>query len=637
MASSIRTTLVRQLTIIMIVVSIAVMFSIALLTLYTANTNLKNTEKQLLQALLTKGNTLVVNNGQALIDMVNDNSFSSIQNLVSATVHDDDDIIYGVFMDTSRRPWVIVNRNDTEQINLLGGPSLDDEMSMWASGLKDSAFKAIDIKTAPVYSGIGKSYHDSKIIYEFAAPVYAMVDTAVVKKNQKPELLGTIRYGISTAQMDLARDEAQAFNRRIMIYTLLIVVGLGVIAFIFAYTATRYATTQITKPLDELSKATLDIAAGNYDAPIDIVTESDNEVGVLSRSFKTMQIKIKQALNQLMRHQEELTVKNRDLELTQTELENLNKHLEEKVSERTAELKAVQKVLVDTARAAGMAEIAINVLHNIGNVINSVNVANQDNYAILKRSKVATLVRTNELLEDHSEDLAEYISQDEKGKKIPELLNMLGTTLYQENQTLLENSNRMMQGIGIIGNIISTQEKYAKAKVYNEAFYIQSVVDEALEVQTASFNKYDVKVSTEMDDVPALMGDRSKLHQVITNLLVNALHALIEMDAGDRRILIRLYHEGKVIKLTIQDNGIGIPKDRLIDIFQHGYTTKKSGHGFGLHSCANFIGEMGGSIVAKSDGPGTGACFMIELPDALISKEAQYVEADSNKDSVVGE
>ena len=66
--------------------------------------------------------------------------------------------------------------------------------------------------------------------------------------------------------------------------------------------------------------------------------------------------------------------------------------------------------------------------------------------------------------------------------------------------------------------------------------------------------------------------------------------------------------------MEVTDNGEGIPKENLTRIFQHGFTTKKTGHGFGLHSGSNAAREMGGSLNVRSDGTGTGATFILELP-----------------------
>jgi len=70
------------------------------------------------------------------------------------------------------------------------------------------------------------------------------------------------------------------------------------------------------------------------------------------------------------------------------------------------------------------------------------------------------------------------------------------------------------------------------------------------------------------------------------------------------------------VRFIVEDNGVGIPAGNLIRIFQHGFTTRKDGHGFGLHSAANAAREMKGALTVHSDGPGRGATFTLELPAA---------------------
>lgn len=603
---------------------ITILSSIVFMTIYITNTHLENSEKQLFQAMLTKGNTLVVNNSQALIEMVSDNSFSAIKNLVSATVINDKDIVYGIFMDTSMRPWAIASQI-SGKVSKTDNTILNDPLSQWAASLKQSGYREVNSTEMPAYSAI----KNNMTIYEFSAPVFSASDeeyyepfnqntNSVAEQSLSRELLGTIRYGISTTQMETARTEAKAFSQHVMIVTLFILFLFSFFAIFFAFIATRHTAILISKPLADLSQSTVDIAQGNYDVPV--VINSDNEIGLLSRNFDSMRIKIKGVLEQLLLSQEDLKEKNKRLEVTQSELKDLNLHLEDKVKERTDELTAVQKKLLETARAAGMAEIAINVLHNIGNVINSVNIANQDNYMLLKRSKISSLIKTNELINENCAHIGDYLSQDPKGRKIPYLLDKLAGVLNKENQMLLENTDRMMQSIGIIGNIISTQQKYARSNLFNEEFNLKSVIEESLHIQSISLNKHLIKVTTDFKPVPSISGDKSKLHQILTNLLVNAKYALLNNTIDNRFVDIKLFCEQDSIVLDIKDNGEGISRKLLTSIFQHGFTTKKNGHGFGLHSCANLIGEMGGSIEANSDGPRKGACFTIKLPVKASNK-----------------
>jgi C4-dicarboxylate-specific signal transduction histidine kinase len=103
---------------------------------------------------------------------------------------------------------------------------------------------------------------------------------------------------------------------------------------------------------------------------------------------------------------------------------------------------------------------------------------------------------------------------------------------------------------------------------------------------------------------------------ILVNLLSNATQALDQPcnDRNEKRLKIRVAMRGGTVQIMIIDNGTGIAPENLTRIFQHGFTTKKDGHGFGLHSGALAAREMGGKLIAESDGIGCGAVFTLELP-----------------------
>ena len=69
-----------------------------------------------------------------------------------------------------------------------------------------------------------------------------------------------------------------------------------------------------------------------------------------------------------------------------------------------------------------------------------------------------------------------------------------------------------------------------------------------------------------------------------------------------------------MLEIEVEDNGCGIRDEDLQRIFHHGFTTKKNGHGFGLHVSANAATEMGAKLHVHSDGPGRGASFFLDIP-----------------------
>ena len=142
------------------------------------------------------------------------------------------------------------------------------------------------------------------------------------------------------------------------------------------------------------------------------------------------------------------------------------------------------------------------------------------------------------------------------------------------------------------------------------------LIEDAIRLNLTAFERHHIELVREFDEnLPKVSVDRHKFLQIFINLLRNAKHALEDSCKGPRRMVIRVAMASPDrVKVVVSDNGIGIPPENLTKIFNHGFTTKKDGHGFGLHSGANAAKEMGGSLTARSDGPGQGAEFTLELP-----------------------
>jgi signal transduction histidine kinase len=109
--------------------------------------------------------------------------------------------------------------------------------------------------------------------------------------------------------------------------------------------------------------------------------------------------------------------------------------------------------------------------------------------------------------------------------------------------------------------------------------------------------------------------DRHKVLQILVNLLTNAKYACDESNRPEKRINVWIRKDSSDhVRIGVCDNGVGIAAENLNRVFEHGFTTRKTGHGFGLHSCALAARELGGSLTAQSDGPGKGATFILEIP-----------------------
>ena len=94
----------------------------------------------------------------------------------------------------------------------------------------------------------------------------------------------------------------------------------------------------------------------------------------------------------------------------------------------------------------------------------------------------------------------------------------------------------------------------------------------------------------------------------------NAKYACDDSGRPDKQLLVQVKGAGERVRIAIIDNGVGIAPENMAKLFRHGFTTREAGHGFGLHSGALTARELGGSLTARSDGPGCGAAFVLELP-----------------------
>ena len=314
-----------------------------------------------------------------------------------------------------------------------------------------------------------------------------------------------------------------------------------------------------------------------------------------------------------------------------TALEEAKETLEQRVLERTgelreqieakdrahAELAAAQQRLITLSREAGMAEIATGVLHNVGNVLNSVNVSTTLLAGRIRESRVDNLIALIGMLEQHSGDLPEFLGRDPKGRRVLPYLVKLGGHFHAERDDLLKELELLSFHVGHIKQIVSTQQSYAKVSGLVENVQLCDMVDDALRIVEPGLVRHKIRVERDSEPVPAIAADKHQILQILLNLLRNAKQAMQEGDGdeGEKVIRLRIRRLGESrVSLAVEDSGVGLPPENLTRIFGHGFTTKADGHGFGLHSCALAASQMGGSLRAESEGPGHGATFILELP-----------------------
>jgi two-component system NtrC family sensor kinase len=215
--------------------------------------------------------------------------------------------------------------------------------------------------------------------------------------------------------------------------------------------------------------------------------------------------------------------------------------------------------------------------------------------------------------------VAKFLSEDPKGKLIPEFLSTVAAEMAGEQQELIARMDTVGEHIEHIKEIVEMQQSYAKVSGVYENLSATMLVEDALRINAAAFERHSIELVREFEDnTPAVCVDRHKVLQILINLFRNAKHALQDKSEVTRRLVVQVRKaDPDTVRITVLDNGIGIPPENITKIFNHGFTTKKEGHGFGLHSGANAAKQMGGSLVARSDGPGRGAEFVLDLPTTL--------------------
>ena len=277
-------------------------------------------------------------------------------------------------------------------------------------------------------------------------------------------------------------------------------------------------------------------------------------------------------------------------------------------------LDQTHRQLVDASRQAGMAEVATSVLHNVGNVLNSVNVSSSVIAEKIRKSKASSLTKVVTLIKEHENDLGNFFANDPKGKQLPGYLASLATHLAQEQNDILEEVKSLGGNIMHIKDIVTTQQNYAKTIGVAENLPVVGLVEDAMQLNKGAMTRHNIKIVRDFADVPPILTEKHKVLQILVNLIRNAKYACDDRGETDKQITLRISNGDGKVKISVIDNGVGIAPENLTRIFNHGFTTRKEGHGFGLHNGAIVAKELGGSLIAFSEGPGRGATFTLELP-----------------------
>ena len=480
---------------------------------------------------------------------------------------------------------------------LKGDPSID-----YIVITRNDGFSLVHDRSAWNSKTLNATWHPAQRTATGGIETVSLFDRRVYAYSQPFDYSGIewgwIHVGLSLDAYD--RNIVGLYRRTVL---------LALICIVFSFGASMVYAERLVRPILAIQQTVRRVAGGDLSAraPVD----REDELGILATSVNAM-------TEALLRRDRFLKEANENLEQRVAERTH---ELQDQVAarERTnRELAEAQRRLMQLSREAGMAEVATGVLHNVGNVLNSVNVSATLIRDALHVSELPKLAQVVELLEQHRADLPRFLTEDNRGRLIAPFLGQLAAQLGTEHTRLDAEIVSLARNIEHIKEIVAMQQSFARTAAVLEQVDATELAKHALGIHQASLNRHGFRVRCDFaNPSPTLTTDRHNVVQILINFLANAIHATKPNPRERREITVRIAPRDPThLALSVTDNGVGIAPENLPQIFRLGFTTRKDGHGFGLHAGALAAKSMDGSVEVRSDGPGTGATFTLILPFA---------------------
>ncbi|QDT06956.1 Sensor protein FixL [Rubripirellula lacrimiformis] len=288
-----------------------------------------------------------------------------------------------------------------------------------------------------------------------------------------------------------------------------------------------------------------------------------------------------------------------------------------KTADRERELLASE--LQASARQAGMAELAGEVLHNVGNALNSINVSAQTLRDRFDSPTCEHLTKASQLICDHEDQLADFVTLDPRGKQFPNFFRQLASVATSDRQSQLDEVRELIEKIDHVKEIVACQQAFSNQRSPREPASPVTVAEQAIKMNIASLGYHGIRLERDFESGSDVLLEKHSIIQVLMNLIKNAKESVVAADMADPCIKVSIRRRPHEITFIVSDNGMGIAKENFVEVFRHGYTTKESGQGYGLHSSGNMAQDLGGSLSAASEGERRGATFTLTVPTIEIT------------------
>ncbi len=394
----------------------------------------------------------------------------------------------------------------------------------------------------------------------------------------------------------------------------LIVFVVLIVIFVFRW----FFQGALVSPLDRLLRGVWEVEKGDLNVKVRI--DVADEIGYLTQNFNKLVEVIRLAKEKIEDHANNLEQKvaQRTQALNQT-----NEELQSSLDE----LRKAQRALADASRRAGMAEVARSVLHNVGNVLTSINSSSFLVRRGMEKLKLSNLKNVSRIIHENEADLNYFLTEDPKGKDLLDYIATIGEEWPQKKDHLLQEVARMQGNIEHLATIVAAQQELADAKGVLEKVPLDELVNRALDMSEVAPETDSIDIVREFEPMPQAMVESNRVLEILVNLLNNARHALIKSGSEAKRLTMRIEKTtGDQVQIEIADNGVGISQDQLVNVFAFNYDREAGGKGSGLHASANVASELGGNLACHSEGEGKGATFLLEIPVEYVAAEADSVQ-----------